>query len=125
MLKIDSAFGGILLPADIEQESEAQLATASAASLPAQVLVAPHHGSSTSSSAAFLSAVGPGLIVIGVGHHNRFGHPKPDVMEHYAERNIRVLRTDLDGEIALRFGAEGVRAEGYRRHYRRYWQSPR
>ena len=87
-------------------------------------MLAPHHGSSTSSSAAFLSAVAPRMIVIGVGYHNRFGHPKPDVMERYATRKIRVLRTDLDGEIALRFDAQGLAAEGYRSHYRRYWQSP-
>ena len=86
VLKIDSAYGGMLLPADIEQV--------------------------------------PRMIVIGVGYHNRFGHPKPDVMERYATRKIRVLRTDLDGEIALRFEAQGVAAEGYRSHYRRYWQSP-
>lgn len=124
VLKIDSAYGGILLPADIEAESEAQLIAADRASLTAQVMVAPHHGSSTSSSAAFLNAVAPAIVVIGVGYHNRFGHPKPDVMERYAERKIRVLRTDLDGEIALRFEAQGVSANGYRSQFRRYWQSP-
>jgi competence protein ComEC len=124
VLKIDSAYGGILLPADIEQESEAELIAVDATTLPAQVMVAPHHGSSTSSSASFLSAVAPRMIVIGVGYHNRFGHPKPDVMERYAARKIRVLRTDLDGEIALRFDGQGLAAEGYRSQYRRYWQSP-
>ena len=124
VLKIDSAYGGMLLPADIEQASEADIIASEAGVLPAQVMLAPHHGSSTSSSAAFLSAVAPGMIVIGVGYHNRFGHPKPDVMERYATRKIRVLRTDLDGEIALRFDAQGLAAEGYRSHYRRYWQSP-
>ena len=71
-----------------------------------------------------MSAVAPRLIVIGVGYHNRFGHPKPDVIERYAARKARVLRTDLDGAIALKFGAQGIAAEGYRSRYRRYWQSP-
>ena len=124
VLKIDSPYGGILLPADIEQESEAELIAASGRQLPADVMVAPHHGSSTSSSAAFLSAVAPRLVVIGVGYHNRFGHPKPDVIERYAARKTRVLRTDLDGAIALKFDAQGIAAEGYRSRYRRYWQSP-
>ncbi len=123
VLKIDSAYGGILLPADIEQGSEAELIAAGRDSLPAQVMLAPHHGSSTSSSASFLDAVAPRMIVIGVGYHNRFGHPKPDVIERYAAHNVRVLRTDLDGEIALRFDAQGIAAEGYRSQYRRYWQS--
>jgi competence protein ComEC len=87
-------------------------------------MVAPHHGSGTSSSNAILSAVAPQLIVIGVGYHNRFGHPKPEVMQRYTARNTRILRTDLDGEIALRFDAQGLAAEGYRSRYRRYWQSP-
>ena len=124
VLKIDSAYGGMLLPADIEQASEADLIASEAAMLPAQVMLAPHHGSSTSSSAAFLSAVAPSMIVIGVGYHNRFGHPKPDVMARYAARKIAVWRTDLDGEIALRFDAQEVGVEGYRTRYRRYWQSP-
>jgi competence protein ComEC len=124
VLKIDSPYGGILLPADIEQESETELIASSGRQLPADVMVAPHHGSSTSSSAAFLSAVAPRLIVIGVGYHNRFGHPKPDVIERYVTRKTRVLRTDLDGAIALKFSAQGIAAEGYRGRYRRYWQSP-
>lgn len=124
VLKIDSPYGGILLPADIEQESETELIASHGRQLPADVMVAPHHGSSTSSSASFLSAVAPRLIVIGVGYHNRFGHPKPDVIERYAGRKTRVLRTDLDGAIALKFSAQGIAAEGYRSRYRRYWQSP-
>jgi competence protein ComEC len=124
VLRIDSAYGSLLLPADIEQGSEDELIAADAQRLPAQVLLAPHHGSSTSSSAAFLDTVSPRMIVIGVGYRNRFGHPKPDVMERYAARNIRVLRTDFDGEVAMRFGADGIAAEGYRAHYRRYWQAP-
>jgi competence protein ComEC len=124
VLKIDSPYGGILLPADIEQESETELIASSGRQLPADVMVAPHHGSSTSSSASFLSAVGPRLIVIGVGYHNRFGHPKPDVIERYATRKTQVLRTDLDGAIAVKFSERGIAAEGYRSRYRRYWLSP-
>jgi competence protein ComEC len=124
VLRIDSAYGSILLPGDIEQFSEAELIAADASQLPSHVLLAPHHGSSTSSSAEFLKAVAPGVIVIGVGYHNRFGHPKPEVIERYAHHRARVLRTDFDGEVAMRFAATGFAADGYREHYRRYWQSP-
>jgi competence protein ComEC len=124
VLRIESAYGSILLPADIEQASEAELIAANLQRLASNVMLAPHHGSSTSSSAAFLEAVHPGLVVIGVGYHNRFGHPKLEVIERYAQRKARVLRTDFDGEVALRFAADGFSAEGYRDHYRRYWQSP-
>jgi competence protein ComEC len=124
VLKIDSPYGGMLLPADIEQESEGELIAVHSDALPAQVMVAPHHGSSTSSSVAFLDAVSPRVVVIAVGYHNRFGHPKPEVVERYVTRRMGVVRTDLDGEISLRFTAQGVIAERYRSHYRRYWQSP-
>ena len=87
-----------LLPGDIEQEVEAAL-IASGQPLQATVLKAPHHGSDTSSSAAFLQAVHPQLVVISVGADNRFGHPSPEVLERLAGRTV--LRTDERGTIEV------------------------
>jgi len=67
------------------------------------VLKAPHHGSSTSSSAAFLNAVNPELVIISVGADNRFSHPSPEVLERL-EKSVggeRVLRTDERGTIEV------------------------
>ena len=122
VLKVDSAFGSVLLPADIERGSEADLLRTHLAALHADVLVAPHHGSATSSSAAFLAQVAPSVVVIPVGYRNRFGHPKPEVVARYQALGARVLRSDADGAIALRFSADGLSASGYRAQYRRYWQ---
>ena len=122
VLKIDSVFGSILLPADIELASETELIARRVAQLRAGVLIAPHHGSGTSSSQAFLTAVSPQLVVIPVGYRNRFGHPKPEVLARYRALGLRVLRSDRDGEVALRFTAAGVAAEPYRSKYVRYWQ---
>ena len=122
VLKIDSAFGSLLLPADIEQGSEMELLRMHPEALHADVLVAPHHGSGTSSSIPFLARVAPSLIVIPVGYRNRFGHPKPEVLARYEAIGSRVLRSDRDGAVMLRFGAQGFLAEGYRASYRRYWQ---
>jgi len=69
-----------LLPGDIEQEVEA-------------------HGSDTSSSAPFLRAVNPQLVVISVGADNRFGHPSPEVLNRLAGRTV--LRTDERGTIEV------------------------
>jgi competence protein ComEC len=123
VLKIDSAFGSVLLPADIEQVSEMELLQKHREALHADVLVAPHHGSGTSSSAPFLAQVAPSLIVIPVGYRNRFGHPKPEVVAREEALGSRVLRSDQDGAVLLRFNAEGLSAEGYRGRYRRYWQN--
>jgi competence protein ComEC len=123
VLKVESAFGRALLPADIEQSSEAELLQMHRAALRANVLVAPHHGSGTSSSIAFLAQVALDVVVIPVGYRNRFGHPKPEVVARYEALGSRVLRSDRDGAAMLRFGASGVSAQGYRAQYQRYWQN--
>jgi len=89
---------GFLLPGDIEADVEQKLA-ASGQPLAATVLKAPHHGSDTSSSEAFLAAVNPQVVVISVGADNRFGHPSPAVLTRYAGHGIPVLRTDELGTV--------------------------
>ncbi len=122
VLKIESGAGSVLLPADIELGSEMDLLRTRRDVLRADVLVAPHHGSGTSSSVAFLAQVAPAVVVIPVGYRNRFGHPKPEVVQRYEALGSRILRSDRDGEVMLRFTAAGLSAEGYRARYRRYWQ---
>lgn len=122
VLKVESAFGSMLFPADIEQDSELELLKYQPGVLRASVLLAPHHGSGTSSTSPFLAAVAPQLVIIPVGYRNRFGHPKPEVVQRYVALGSRVLRTDRDGAVSLRLTATGVSAQGYRSQYRRYWQ---
>jgi competence protein ComEC len=110
----------MLLAGDIEAAQEARLVAAAAASLPADVLLAPHHGSGTSSTAPFLRAVQPSIAVFQVGYRNRYHHPKPQVFERYGELGIRRLRSDESGAIMLDFGAQ-VAAREYRREHERYW----
>ncbi len=85
-----------LLAGDIEQPQEQALVMAGV-NLAADVLLVPHHGSKTSSSAAFLDAVQPAVALAQVGYRNRFGHPAPVVMQRYAERGIRVADTPRCG----------------------------
>ena len=65
----------VLLTGDIEREQEAALVAAHGAALRSDVLLVPHHGSQTSSTAAFLDAVQPRVAVFQAGYRNRFGHP--------------------------------------------------
>ncbi len=88
----------VLLPGDIEAEVEQQLA-AEGAGLASTVLKAAHHGSCSSTTQAFLDAVGPEVVVISVGAENRFGHPCAEVLERLAE--LPVYRTDEHGAVEI------------------------
>ncbi|MDD5029371.1 MAG: DNA internalization-related competence protein ComEC/Rec2 [Rhodoferax sp.] len=98
VLRIHSAAQTALLTGDIEQAQEALLMKAGVP-LRADLLLAPHHGSKTSSSAAFLDAVQPRIALVQVGYRNRFGHPAGTVMGRYADRAIRVVDTPRCGAI--------------------------
>jgi competence protein ComEC len=90
VLRIATARQAALLVGDIEQPQEAAL-LARGAPLAAQVLLVPHHGSRTSSSAAFLDTVRPRWALVQAGYRNRFGHPAPDVLARYFARGIEVV----------------------------------
>ena len=72
-------------------------------SVQSNVLKIGHHGSKTSTAAAFIEMVQPELAVIQVGRENRYGHPHPLVLETLNEYGIDIKRTDIDGDIVLRF----------------------
>jgi len=119
-LRISARGRAILLAADIEAPQETALLQSAPHSLRADVLLAPHHGSGTSSTPAFLAAVNPSIGVFQVGHRNRYRHPKKEVFERYGRLGIRRLRTDVSGAIRFDFG-ETIGVSEYRREQRRYW----
>jgi competence protein ComEC len=121
-LRISTGAGtSVLLAGDIEAAQEVQLLGREAARLHANVLLAPHHGSGTSSTRDFLQAVRPQAAVFQVGHRNRYQHPKREVYERYGELGIERWRTDRDGALTIVFGAT-VTIDSYRRNHPRYWQ---
>jgi competence protein ComEC len=89
-----------LLSGDIERQVEAEL-VAEGLVRKTDVLKVPHHGSKTSSTAAFLDLLRPAFAVMSAGFENSYGHPHPDVLERYEERRACVLRTDLDGLVTV------------------------
>ncbi len=122
-LKITSSYGSVLLPADIERESEAEILARTPDALAATLLVAPHHGSKTSSTEAFIHKVNPSIVIFTAGYRNHFGHPKPEVVERYRVLGSRLYRSDFDGAVLLRFEKEeGVKLQTWRQERRRYWQ---
>ncbi|MGA7595716.1 MAG: DNA internalization-related competence protein ComEC/Rec2 [Gallionella sp.] len=121
VLRISIANRHILLTADIEKASEAELLDRHPDKLPAVLLVVPHHGSRTSSTVKFISAVRPSYAVFTSGYLNRFGHPKQDIVQRYADSGAALLRSDRDGAILVDMNADQLRVESYRHTHRRYW----
>ncbi len=119
-LRIVAPGGTVLLPGDIEARQEAELVARSGDDLRSDVLLVPHHGSGTSSTAPFLDAVRPDIALLQVGYRNRYRHPKKTVMERYGERGVRVLRSDETGAVTIDLGNE-MAIEQYRDVRRRYW----
>ncbi len=99
-LRIAHGAAGVLLTGDIEAGAERALLRAPGA-LASRVLKVPHHGSSTSSGAAWVAAVAPALAVISVGADNRYGLPASAVEARYRRRGTCVLRTDRCGAITV------------------------
>ncbi len=109
VLRIDSPYGAVLLPADIERRSEIEMLRSSPGRLSTDVLIAPHHGSRTSSTPEFVRAVAPRLVVFSVGYHNRFGHPHPAVVRAYREQGSERVRTDLAGAVLVKISSSDPR----------------
>ena len=119
VLRIDNGSKVALLTGDIEQPNEASL-VAGGARLKADVLLVPHHGSKTSSSAEFLDAVQPRFALVQAGFRNRFGHPAASVLERYEERKIEVLDSSACGAMTWS-SAQSQEMQCHRRESMRYW----
>jgi competence protein ComEC len=107
-----------LLVGDIERPQEEALLTAQAP-IRADLLLVPHHGSKTSSSADFLASVQPRMAWVQSGYRNRYGHPAPAVMQRYQERGILVHDSPHCGAMTWRTDrpAQTVCARSEERHY--------
>lgn len=100
-----------LLVGDAEWAEEEWLLRKYPNGLRANVLKIGHHGSSTSSSDAFLAAVHPGIAIISVGAGNKYGHPSSDVLRALANAGAEVLRTDESGTIVVRTDGSQIEVE--------------
>jgi competence protein ComEC len=124
VLKVTTASGTVLLPGDIESRTEAQLVARAGERLRTTFLIAPHHGSRTSSSELLLDALQPSAVAFTAGYRNRFGHPKAEVMERYRVRDVDMLRSDRDGALLVDFAHGRMTVTRWRQAERRYWRDP-
>jgi competence protein ComEC len=120
VLLVTSGQHSAWLGGDIDAAHEVRLAMARP-ELRASVMLAPHHGSQTSSSPVLLNALHPGLVLVQSGYRNRFNHPSPVVLERYAQRGIPWVSSPGCGAATWRSEApSAVVCE--REIARRYWQ---
>ncbi|MFN3650194.1 MAG: DNA internalization-related competence protein ComEC/Rec2 [Armatimonadota bacterium] len=108
----DIAGARFLLTGDMEADAERALLRWREG-LRADVLKVAHHGSDTSSTAAFLQAVRPRQAVLSCGRDNRVGHPKPIVLQRLEAAGIPVARTDQGGMVTVRVEPGSVRTEPF------------
>jgi competence protein ComEC len=99
VLRATTTAGRLLLTGDVELDAQADLLT-SGTDLRADVLKVPHHGSRFNAD-QFLAAVRPRVAIVSVGAHNRYGHPSRHVIDALTARGTRVMRTDLNGDVAV------------------------
>jgi competence protein ComEC len=116
VLRVETPYGSMLLTGDIERAAELSIKWPTA-----DVLLVPHHGSRSSSSAELIAAARPRLAIVSAGYRSRFGHPAPEVLERYGAAGIEVLRTDRDGALSVGLNRGGLALRAERRARERYW----
>jgi len=92
---------GYLTTGDAEREIEAQLLDRWAGELDVDIYQAGHHGSSTSSSAAFLDAVDPEIAIVSSALDSQYGHPHDETLEAFADRGIETYWTGTHGDVIV------------------------
>lgn len=99
----------VVLPGDISRRAERMFtADRRPRSAVFRVVLAPHHGSKTSSSEQWVKQMEPDLVVFSAGYRHRFGHPHPDVVSRYGSAGSRLLNTATSGALRLVWRRDGV-----------------
>lgn len=104
VLRVQANGERLLLTGDIDRAAE-QAFLASPLAVRTDWLQAPHHGSRSSSSAAFVQRLAPGSVLVSRGRGNAFGHPHPQVMARYQALGSRVYDSAEQGAVRVQLGA--------------------
>lgn len=103
VLEVRTGASALLLTGDITSAVEGDVIAALGAPAAHILLTAPHHGSKTSSSAAFVDALKPERVLVSSGYRNRFHHPSPEVVARYRAAGADLLATPESGFVDLHF----------------------
>ncbi len=102
----------LVLAGDVEAAGESAVVAAADAA-PLRILMAPHHGSATSSGEAFLRRLAPAAGLISVGRGNRYGHPHGAALARWRALGVPVFRTDRDGAVTVTTDGREVRITSF------------
>lgn len=122
VLKVSTSKYSVLLTGDIGKKEEEKLVHRLGEKLKSDILMAPHHGSNSSSTWPFLFAVKPDYAIYQVGYLNPYRHPDYRAESRYELLGIKTFRTDTDGAISILFG-DDMRIGQYRKTDARYWRN--
>lgn len=112
----------LLLTGDIQKPVETHLLNTIYVTLASDLIIAPHHGSKTSSSRAFVEAVMPSYALIPAGFLSQYGHPHENVMANYEAVGAALYNTAHQGAIHVKITGKGIQVNAYRGRYKRWWQ---
>ena len=108
VIEVRSGDNALLLTGDITSAVEGEVAAALAPVVPHLVLQTPHHGSKTSSGAAFIAALDPQSALVSAGYRNHFNHPNPAVVARYADAHVDLLNTAQTGFVDFLFAPDAL-----------------
>ena len=101
VIKISKGDKSILWTGDIEKKAEKYLIKKYGNILQSTILIAPHHGSKTSSSVEFLKIVKPKIAIFAAGFQNSYNHPHKKIIQRYKNMDIKILTTICSGQISI------------------------
>ncbi|OEE58140.1 DNA internalization-related competence protein ComEC/Rec2 [Enterovibrio norvegicus FF-162] len=120
VIRVSDGENAVLLTGDLPAKGEDYLVEQND-DLDAQVLIVPHHGSKTSSSALFIDHVRPKVAIASTGRYTPWNLPNPDVVARYHQRNIAWYETGKHGQVSVRFSSKGWRVLSHRLDLEPYW----
>ncbi len=113
LIRVSYGEASFLFTGDLIAEQEQQV-LANGTNVASTVLKVGHHGSRTSSSQEFLTAVNPGWAVISCGYNNSFGHPHKEILNRLTScTKAKILRTDQQGAIVFRTDGKSIKVESF------------
>lgn len=124
VLRVDGPFS-VLLAGDIEKAAERRLLEVHPRALKADLLIAPHHGSKTSSTEKFVRAVAPQRVIFGAAWRSHFRHPRPEVVQRYVDLGALPSITGVSGALRVWRDEQGrLEIEEWRPEAARFWNAP-
>ena len=123
VLLIKAGSRSVLLAGDIDRSIETLLVSTLQKEQGIDIVLAPHHGSKTSSGKEWVDTVQPQYVVFTAGYKNAYGHPHYSVLERYQAIGAQTLNTATDGAIRLSLATyqQAWQLERWRYDHKRYW----